>query len=130
MRILLASCFAFSLSACGVASDAVDVVEDTRTTSLHGTWRSGSGVSRPATITLEQRALSAKLVVALEGHACLAESTVEAKVTFDGVETTGEVGGMHLELHGKPGLDDIVGNFAAIEGGPCPGQGGWFTVFR
>ncbi|CAN5923563.1 hypothetical protein BH11MYX4_BH11MYX4_27400 [soil metagenome] len=130
MRTLLASCFALSLLACGTASDALDVVEDTRSTALHGTWRSESGVTRPATVTLEQRALSAKLIVSLEGHQCLAESTVEAKVTLDGVETTGEVGGMHLELHGKPGLDDIVGNFAAIEGRPCPGQGGWITVFR
>jgi hypothetical protein len=66
----------------------------------------------------------------LEGHECLAESTVETKVTLDGVATTADVGGMHLELEGQPGLDEIVGNFAALKEGPCAGQGGWRTVFR
>jgi hypothetical protein len=121
------------VTGCGAADaagDAVDAVEETRTMSLHGTWRSESGVVRPASITVEQRALSAKLTVILDGHVCLAESTVEAKLTLNGVETTADVAGMHLEMEGSPGLDEIIGNFAAIKDGPCPGQGGWVSVFR
>ena len=119
-----------ALTACGAATDAVDEVGETRTASLHGTWRSEAGVERPAQVTVEQRALSAKLVVALEGHECLAESIVEAELTTDGVETMADVGGMHLEVEGEPGLDTLIANFDAIEGGPCRGQGGWFRVFR
>lgn len=130
MKVFVSFCLLSLLTGCGAASDAVDVVEDTHSVSLHGTWRSESGAQRPATITIEQHALSAKLTVALEGHSCLAESTLQAKLTLDGVDTTADVGGMHLELEGKPGLDTIIGNFAALEGGPCAGQGGWLMVFR
>lgn len=123
-----------SVTACGSASEAatdtVDAVDETRTTSLHGTWTAAGGETRPATVTVEQSALSARLIVALDGHVCLAESVVEAKVTMDGVKTTADVAGMHLELDGSPGLEEVLGNFDAIEGGPCPGQGGWMSVRR
>jgi hypothetical protein len=111
-------------------NDAVNTVEETRTTSLHGKWRSSSGEERPASITVEQHALTAKLIVALDGHVCLAESIVEAKVTIEGVKTTADVAGMHLELEGEPGLEEVIGNFEAIKDGPCPGQGGWLAVTR
>ena len=130
MRMLLACSLLLALTGCGAASDAVDEIDETHTASLHGKWRSESGVERPATITIHQRALTAKLTVALEGHVCLAESTLETKVTIEGVKTTADVGGMHLELEGEPGLEEIVGNFAALEEGPCAGQGGWVYVFR
>lgn len=119
-----------ALAGCSAASDAVDAVDEPRTASLHGTWQSESGVQRPARITVEQRALSARLIVALDGHVCLAESTLEVEVSFDGVKTVADVGGMHLEIEGEPGLEELVGNFAALEDGPCRGQGGWLTVFR
>ena len=130
MRIFASVGLVLALTACGAASDAVDEVGETRTSSLHGTWRSEDGIERPAAITIEQQALSAKLTLTLVGHVCLAESTVETKVTLGGVETDAEIGGMRLELDGSPGLDEIVGNFEAIQGGPCPGQGGWLSVFR
>jgi hypothetical protein len=114
----------------GATNDGVETINETRTTSLHGKWRSSSGEERPASITVEQRALTAKLVVTLDGHVCLAESVVEAKVTIDGVKTTADVAGMHLELEGEPGLEEVIGNFEAIEDGPCPGQGGWLSVTR
>ena len=101
-----------------------------RTASLHGTWRSESGVERPASVIVEQHKLSAKLIVALEGNVCLAESVVEAELTTDGVKTTADIGGMHLEVEGEPGLESIIGNFKALEDGPCEGHGGSLTVFR
>jgi hypothetical protein len=119
-----------ALTGCGAASDAVDEVSETHTATLHGTWKSESGETRPASLRIEQRAVSAKLVLSLEGHACLAESTIEAELAFGGVETKADVGGMHLELDGDPGLEAIVGNFAALKDGPCAGQGGWVSVFR
>lgn len=127
MRMALAL---FFLAGCGTATDTLDAVEETRTTTLHGKWTSQTGEERPASVTVEQRALSAKLIVALDGHACLAESVIEAKVGIDGVKTTADVAGMHLELDGSPGLDDLLGNFDAIAGGPCPGQGGSMAVYR
>lgn len=130
MRMSVLACLLFALSGCSAASDVVDEVDEPRTASLHGTWRSESGVERPASIQIEQRALTAKLTVTLEGHVCLAESTLEAELSFGGVKTTADVGGMHLELDGEPGLEEIVGNFAAVKDGPCAGQGGWLTVFR
>ncbi len=133
MRNFLASSLvlgAVALTGCGAASDAVDELDEPHTGSLHGTWKSESGVERPATITIHQRALTVKLTVSLEGHVCLAQSTLETEVTFDGVKTVADVGGMHLELEGKPGLEEIVGNFAALKDGPCAGQGGWVSVFR
>ena len=124
----------FALAGCSAgteaAGDAVDAVEETRTTSLHGTWRTTDGEERPASITVEQRALTAKLIVALDGHVCLANNVVEAKVTTNGIETTADVAGMHLELEGEPGLEEVIGNFEAIKDGPCPGQGGWLNVTR
>lgn len=120
---------------CGTASEAatdtVDAVEETRTTSMAGTWTSSDGEKRPAKLTLEQRALSVKMILTLEGHVCLAESVVEAKFSLsDGVDTTADVAGMHLEIEGEPDLEDIIGNFEAIAGGPCPGQGGWMQFTR
>ena len=123
-----------TVTGCGAAADAtsdvVDAVDETHTTSLHGTWSSESGAVRPASITIEQRALTAKLTVILDGHVCLAESTVEVKLTISGVKSKADVAGMHLELDGEPGLEEIFGNFEAIKDGPCPGQGGWVSVFR
>lgn len=132
--LAFSSCVLLALTGCSAAtdaaSDAVDVVEETRTTSLHGMWRSESGVERPASITIEQRALTAKLTVVLEGHVCLAESTLEVKLTIEGVKTKADVAGMHLEIDGEPGLEEIFGNFEAIKDGPCPGQGGWAVFNR
>lgn len=130
MRSVFTGCLLLGLTACGAAGDAVDTIEEPKTAALHGTWTSDAGEARPASITIEQRSLSAKLTVVLEGHVCLAESTVETKVTLDGVKTTADVAGMRLELDGSPGLEEILGNFEALEEGPCPGQGGWLSVYR
>lgn len=120
---------------CGAASEAatdtVDAVEETRTTSLAGTWTSTDGEKRPALLVVEQRALSAKMILTLDGHICLSESIIEAKVSIpDGVSTTADVAGMHLEIEGKPDFEDVIGNFEAIAGGPCPGQGGWMQFAK
>ena len=118
-------------SASEAATDTVDAVEETRTTTLAGSWTSTTGEKRPATLTVEQRALSAKMILTLDGHVCLAESVIEAKVSIpDGVKTTADVAGMHLEIEGKPDFEDVIGNFEAIAGGPCPGQGGWMQLTR
>lgn len=124
-----------ALVGCGTASEAatdtVDAVEETRTETLHGSWTSTEGEKRPATLVLEQRALSAKMILTLEGHVCLSESVIEAKLSLtEGVDTTADVAGMHLEIEGEPDLEDIVGNFEAIAGGPCPGQGGWMQFTK
>lgn len=135
MKALSACLLGFAMVGCGTASDAatdtVDAVEETRTTSMAGTWTAEDGEKRPAQLTLEQRALSVKMILTLEGHVCLQESIVEAKVSLsDGVDTTADVAGMHLEIEGEPDLEDIIGNFEAIAGGPCPGQGGWMQFTR
>jgi hypothetical protein len=118
-------------SASEAATDTVDAVEETRTETLHGSWTSDSGEKRPATLIVEQRALSAKMILTLDGHICLSESVIEAKVSIpDGVSTTADVAGMHLEIEGKPDFDDVIGNFEAIAGGPCPGQGGWMQFAK
>jgi hypothetical protein len=127
---LLFGIVGLAMVGCGTASeaatDAVDAVDETRTTSLAGSWTSDSGERRPATLIVEQRALSAKMILTLDGHICLSESVIEAQVTIpEGVKTTADVAGMRLEIEGKPDFEDVVGNFEAIAGGPCPGQGGW-----
>jgi len=134
---LLGALFATLLTACGAAEDGaneaaqkLDDVDTTRTTSMHGTWKDDSGVSRPASFTLEQHALSAKLVVSLEGHACLAESTVEVDVSTDGISTDANVAGMHLVIEGTPDLDDVRANFEPLKDGPCPNQGGWASLTK
>jgi hypothetical protein len=129
-KALLAALLGLLMVGCGsaseAASDTVDAVGETRTTSLAGSWTSTSGEQRPATLTVEQNALSAKMILTLDGHVCLSESVIEAKVSItEGVKTTADVAGMHLEIEGKPDFEDVVGNFEAIAGGPCPGQGGW-----
>lgn len=125
----IGGCAATDAASDGVSEDA-DVALDTHTTSLHGTWTDDHGTARPASVDIEQSALSARLVVKLDGHVCLAESVVEAKVTTDGVKTDADVAGMHLVIDGKPDLDTLKANFGAIAGGPCPGQGGWMAVHR
>jgi hypothetical protein len=124
---------------CSSASDAVSDTADTVTevdkvneVTLRGTWRprSESGSARPATVTVQQRALSVKLIVALEGHACLAQNVIETKMTTDGLVTTADVGGMHLTVDGDPGLEEIIGNFEALRDGPCRDHGGWLSVTR
>jgi hypothetical protein len=130
MKILCFACLLLAATGCGAASDAIDVVDEPHTATLHGTWTSETGLERPAKIEIVQSALSAKLIVALEGHACLAESTLEAKVSLDGVKTTADVGGMHLALDGEPGLAEILGNFENLANGPCAGQGGSLRVLR
>ncbi len=119
---------AFGLAGCGAASDTIDGVTDAKTASLHGTWRSEDGVEHPASLELVQRDLSVTLIMKLDGHSCLATSELEAKLTFEGLETTADVAGMHLVLSGGSKLDQIVGNFEAIEKGPC--QRGWVSVVR
>jgi hypothetical protein len=134
-KALLAALLGLVMVGCGSASEAatdtVDAVEETRTTSLAGTWTSTSGEQRPAMLTVEQRALSAKMILTLDGHVCLSESVIEAKVSIpDGVKTEADVAGMHLEIEGKPDFEDVIGNFEAIAGGPCPGQGGWMQLTK
>lgn len=124
--VMLGSALVACAPASEAATDTVDAVEETRTTTLAGSWTSTTGERRPAALTVEQRALSVKLILTLDGHICLAESVIEAEISIpDGVRTTADVAGMHLEIEGKPDLDDVIGNFEAIAGGPCPGQGGW-----
>ena len=44
--------------------------------------------------TVEQRALSARMILTLDGHVCLSESVIEAKVSIpEGVKTTADVAG-------------------------------------
>src|SRR5688500_4230671 len=132
---LLAAFLGFAMAGCGSASEAatdtVDAVEETRSETLHGSWTSHDGEKRPATLTVEQRALSARLILTLDGHVCLSESIIEAKVSIpEGVKTTADVAGMHLEIEGEPDFEDVIGNFEAIAGGPCPGQGGWMQFTK
>lgn len=135
MRACLVGFFAFVMVGCSSASEAatdtVDAVEETRTTSLAGTWTAIDGEKRPALLVVEQRALSAKMILTLDGHVCLSESIIEAKVSIpDGLKTTADVAGMHLEIEGSPDFEDVIGNFEAIAGGPCPGQGGWMQLTK
>jgi hypothetical protein len=134
-KTFLVGLLGFAMVGCGSASEAatdtVDAVGETRTETLQGSWTSTSGEKRPATLVVEQQALSAKLILTLDGHVCLSESVIEAKVSItDGVKTTADVAGMHLEIEGKPDLEDVIGNFEAIAGGPCPGQGGWMQFTK
>lgn len=128
MRSISFLVLAFGLAGCGAASDTVDEITDAKTATLHGSWRSEDGASHPASLELVQRDLSVTLTMKLDGHSCLAKSELEAKLTFDGIETTADVAGMHLVLSGGSKLDQIVGNFEAIEQGPC--QRGWVSVVR
>lgn len=135
LKAFSACLLGFAMVGCGTASDAatdtVDAVDETHTTSMAGTWTSNEGEKRPAHLVLEQRSLSVKIVLQLEGHVCLSESVIEAKFSLsDGVDTTADIAGMHLRIEGEPDLDDLIGNFEAIEGGPCPGQGGWMQFKR
>jgi len=72
----------FAMVGCGTASDAasdtVDTVSETRTTTLAGSWTSTSGEKRPATLVVEQHALSAKMIPTPECHVCPTESVIEA----------------------------------------------------
>ena len=125
---LLASLLLVSCVACGAAVDAADTVTEAKTAILHGTWRDERGTKRLATIHVEQRALSAEITVSLEGHSCLARSTLKSELTFEGVETDADVAGMRLKLKGSPGLDDMFGNFEELSDGPC--EKGWLDVAR
>ena len=46
----------------------------------------------------------------------------------DGVETKGDIAGMHLELSGGVSLDELIGDFDALSEGPC--EKGSVNVFR
>lgn len=125
---LLASFLLLSCVACGAAADAADTITEPKTATLRGTWRDEHGTNRPATIHVEQRALAAEITVTLEGHSCLAHSTLKSELTFEGVETNADIAGMRLKLQGSPGLDDMLGNFEELSDGPC--EKGWLNVFR
>lgn len=122
---------ALGLAGCGAAEDVVDEASDSHTVALRGYWRAADGQDRPATFSLTQRALTATVVVELEGHECLARSQIDAKYDpLDGFEARAQVGGMTLNLSGEPGIEEIVGNFDALADGPCKGKGGTLALFR
>ena len=70
------------------------------------------------------------MTVELEGHRCLARSVVKGKVTIDGVDATADVAGMTFHLNSTPTLEEIKGNFEALENGPCFGERGAFFAAR
>ena len=130
---LLFSIFSLLASATvafGAADDAVDVVEETRSTSLHGTWRSDDGTAHPASLTVVQRTASAHVELVLDGHECFPRSTFDARITLEGFEARSVVGGMSLVLTGDPGLEEILGNFEALREGPCPDKRGTLAFMR
>ncbi len=118
------------LVGCGAASDAVDVAAESKTATLHGTWRTSDAEARPASIVLEQEAITVRATIVMQGHRCLERSVLEAKLTTDGLEGTATVGKMVLHISGDPDLSEVVGNFEAALDGPCAGERGWLTVGR
>jgi hypothetical protein len=119
-----------ALAGCGAASDAASAATESKTTTLHGTWRNSEGEPRPASVVFEQEALAVRATIVMQGHRCMERSVVEAKLTTSGVEATATVGKMVLHLSGDPDLSEVVGNFEAAVDGPCAGDHGWLAVAR
>lgn len=107
-----------SLIACSPPEESV---------TLHGTWKSEDGIEHPASIEASEQGLEVSLTIRLEGHSCLSESKLTAKLSTDGFDTSSDVAGMHLDLTGHD-LDALTGDFEALEAGPC--EKGWVSVFR
>lgn len=131
----LASCvtswvfLAVALVGCSAADDAIDTAAAPKVTTLAGTWRTdGVAEERPAHVTVEQRGLSARLSLVLEGHPCAERSVLEAEISTEGLTTSADVAGMHFQVTGEPGLAEILGNFRALQGGPCRDQAGRFSL--